>query len=271
MEPVSPKFVESLMENYNYGNEKNKDMQPQTQKEAEKSCEDHAKAVKDMGMPKNIGNAYKDPVSPMPREQKLEDNKKEDKSLTEGKKKKYMKKQMIQDDTGLVGNQGELDVDGDGKIEGEDLANLRAKKKNKKEVAMESRVEALEESLATLLTNIKTLISEGYGKKMTEADEPSDEELEAIEKEKKPQHHKTAVGAQGTAAGTDDDVPVGKRGEGKTQKLGKVLQNVTDPTRRKELQMKARGHKLTKKQLKSGIKKKKQMTKKEIDQAVQDS
>jgi hypothetical protein len=259
------------MENYNYGNEKNKDMQPQTQKEAEKSCEDHAKAVKDMGMPKNIGNAYKDPVSPMPREQKLEDNKTEDKSLTEGKKKKYMKKQMIQDDAGLVGNQDELDVDGDGEIEGEDLAKLRAKKKNKKEVAMESRVEALEESLATLLTNIKTLISEGYGKKMTEAEGPSDKELKDIEKEEKPQHHKTAVGAQGAAADEGDDVPVGKRGEGETQKLGKVLKNVTDPNRRKELKMKARGHKLTKKQMKSGIKKKKQMTKQEIDQAVQDS
>tara|TARA_R100000152_G_C6777025_1_gene206595 strand:- start:153 stop:818 length:666 start_codon:yes stop_codon:yes gene_type:complete len=137
---------------------------------------------------------------------------------------------------------------------------------------MEKRVTNLEESLATLLTSLKSLINEGYGKKMMkEAEGPSDKELKDIEKEEKPQHHKTAVGAQGEAAGTDDEVPVGQSGQGQTQNLGKVLQNVTDPTRRKELKMKARGHKLTKKQLKSGIKKKKQITKPEIDQVVQDS
>ena len=286
MNPVDPKFVQSIVENYGYGSEEG--VKHQTQKEAEDSCEKHNKEMKDFGMPKNVGNAYKAPENPQPREQSLNDDQSKSDELTENvekgypemgikggtnaakkeaKKRKYKKKQMLQDDGGLVGNQDELDVDDDGEIEGEDLAKLRAGKK--KEVAMESRVEALEESLATLLTSLKSLISEGYGKKMNEAEGPTDKELKDIEKR---EHHKTAVGAQGAAAEGGDEVPVGKRGSGETAKLSHLLKGVKpNSAKAKELKMKARGHKLTKKQMNTGLKKRKQMTKQEINQAVQDN
>ena len=80
MNPVDPKFVDSLMENI-YGNKD--EIKPQTSKEAEESCEKHANSMENFGIPKNIGNGWKAPKAPEPRKQKLEDHKDEDKSLTE--------------------------------------------------------------------------------------------------------------------------------------------------------------------------------------------
>ncbi len=80
MNPVDPKFVNSLMENI-YGNKD--EIKPQTSKEAEESCEKHATSMENFGIPKNIGNGWKAPKAPEPRKQKLEDHKDEDKSLTE--------------------------------------------------------------------------------------------------------------------------------------------------------------------------------------------
>jgi len=81
MNPVDPKFVESLMENI-YGNDEDLVKIPSAE-DAEKACEAHADAIADAGIPKNVGNAWKAPKAPQPRKQKLEDHKDEDKSLTE--------------------------------------------------------------------------------------------------------------------------------------------------------------------------------------------
>ena len=80
MNPVDPKFVNSLMENI-YGNKE--EIKHQTSKEAEDSVEAHATTMENFGIPKNVGNAWKAPKAPEPRKQKLEDHKDEDKSLTE--------------------------------------------------------------------------------------------------------------------------------------------------------------------------------------------
>ena len=71
----------------------------------------------------------------------------------------------------------------------------------------------------------------------------------------------------------DDDVPVGKRGEGKTAKLGHLRKGIVKGSKQeKELKMKARGHKLTKKQLaKNKGKMPKQLNKKEIKEISKDS
>ena len=71
------------------------------------------------------------------------------------------------------------------------------------------------------------------------------------------------MGAQGEAAEGDDDVPVGKRGEGETAKLSHLLKGAKPGhPKTQELKMKARGHKLTKKQGKPGNQK---LSKKEMD------
>jgi len=116
------------------------------------------------------------------------------------------------------------------------------------------RVTNLEQSLVSILESLKSLVSN------INEDGPSDAELNKIDNE---HHENTAVGAQGEAAEGDDDVPVGKRGEGNTAKLSHITKGITKGSaKEKELKMKARGHKLTKKQGKPGNQK---MSKKEID------
>ena len=277
MKPVSPQFVQSIVENYGYGSEEG--VKHQTQKEAEASCEKHDKAMKDFGMPKNVGNAYKAPENPQPREQSLNDDQSKSDSLTENaeqgypemgikggtkaakkeaKKRKYKKKQMLQDDSGLVGNQDELDVDGDGEIEGEDLAKLRAGKK--KEVAMESRVEALEESLATLLTSLKSLINEGYGKKMMKEDEGNvslNPGKQFIKQQKKPKKTPTHITVQG-----------------KKVPLKKLKKNLS-PEQYNQKVIQANAQQMDSENDRTVDKrtgqKKKQMSKQEIKQAVEDN
>ena len=80
MNPVDPKFVDSLMENI-YGNKE--EIKPQTSKEAEDSVEAHATSMATFGIPKNVGNAWKAPKAPQPKKQQLEDHQDEEKSLTE--------------------------------------------------------------------------------------------------------------------------------------------------------------------------------------------
>jgi len=218
MNPVDPKFVNSLMENI-YGNKD--EIKPQTSKEAEESCEKHATSMENFGIPKNIGNGWKAPKAPEPRKQKLEDHKDEDKSLTES-------------------------ID-----------------------PMEERISNLEEGLVNILESLKSFVAH------INEEGPSNAQLDAIEDEdEKPENAQdTAVGAQGEAADDNDDVPVGKRGEGKTAKLGHLRKGIVKGSKQeKELKMKARGHKLTKKQLaKNKGKMPKQLNKKEIKEISKDS
>jgi hypothetical protein len=144
----------------------------------------------------------------------------------------------------LKGDQAELDVDGDGEIEGEDLAKLRAGKKKKEEV-MESRVEALEESLKTLLESLQTLISEGYGggKKMMKEDEKGNVSMNPgkkfIEKREKPSKEAKTVKVQG------QDVDVKK-----------ATSNLADTPkgreRAKEMKMKAKAQQMDKEKPRKG-------------------
>ena len=216
MNPVDPKFVNSLMENI-YGNKE--EIKPQTTKEAEASVEAHAANMETFGLPTNIGNAWKAPKAPQPRKQKLEDHKDEDKSLTES-------------------------ID-----------------------PMEERISNLEESLVNILESLKSFVAH------INEEGPSDKDLDDIEDEEPKNAQDTAVGAQGEAAKSGDKVPVGKRGEGKTADLDHVLKGVTKGSaKEKELKMKARGHKLTKKQLaKNKGKMPKQLNKKEIKEISKDS
>ena len=203
MNPVDPQFVNSLMENI-YGNDEDL-VTHQSCEDAEKAVEKHATDMATFGIPKNIGNAWKAPKAPEPKSQKLEDNTKEEKSLTES-------------------------VD-----------------------PMDERVTNIEQGLVSILESLKSLVSN------LNEEGPSNADLDKIDNE---HHEKTAVGAQGEAAEDEDDVPVGNRGEGKTQKLGKLLKGAKPGhPKTNELRMKARGHKLTKKQGKPGNQK---MSKKEI-------
>lgn len=216
MNPVDPKFVNSLMENI-YGNKE--EIKHQTSKEAEDSVEAHATTMENFGIPKNVGNAWKAPKAPEPRKQKLEDHKDEDKSLTES-------------------------ID-----------------------PMEERISNLEEGLVNILESLKSFVAH------INEEGPSDKDLDDIEDEEPKNAQDTAVGAQGEAAKSGDKVPVGKRGEGKTADLDHVLKGVTKGSaKEKELKMKARGHKLTKKQLaKNKGKMPKQLNKKEIKEISKDS
>ena len=216
MNPVDPKFVNSLMENI-YGNKE--EIKHQTSKEAEDSVEAHATTMENFGIPKNVGNAWKAPKAPEPRKQKLEDHKDEDKSLTES-------------------------ID-----------------------PMEERISNIEEGLVTILESLKSFVAH------INEEGPSDKDLDDIEDEEPKNAQDTAVGAQGEAAKSGDKVPVGKRGEGKTADLDHVLKGVTKGSaKEKELKMKARGHKLTKKQLaKNKGKMPKQLNKKEIKEISKDS
>jgi hypothetical protein len=81
MNPVDPKFVDSLMENI-YGNDEDM-VKHQSCEDAEKSVEKHATTMENFGLPKNVGNAWKAPKDPQPKSQKLEDHAEEEKSLTE--------------------------------------------------------------------------------------------------------------------------------------------------------------------------------------------
>ena len=132
---------------------------------------------------------------------------------------------------------------------------------------MEERVTNLEESLVNLLESLKSLVSN------INEEGPSDKDLDDIEDEEPKNAQDTAVGAQGEAAKSGDKVPVGKRGEGKTADLDHVLKGVTKGSaKEKEHKMKARGHKLTKKQLaKNKCKMPKQLNKKEIKEISKDS
>ena len=104
------------------------------------------------------------------------------------------------------------------------------------------RVSNLEESLVSILESLKSVVSN------LNEEGPTPEEIAAIEAEKKKNKHYegTEVGAQGEAAEGDQDVPVGKRGEGKTAKLSHLLKGVKPGSDRdKELRMMARAHALT--------------------------
>tara|TARA_R110000824_G_scaffold324502_1_gene511462 strand:- start:362 stop:1006 length:645 start_codon:yes stop_codon:yes gene_type:complete len=129
---------------------------------------------------------------------------------------------------------------------------------------MDERVTNIEQGLVSILESLKSLVSN------LNEEGPSNADLDKIESEDGNQHHeKTAVGAQGSAATDDDDVPVGKRGEGKTQKLGKLLKGAKKGhPKTNELRMKARGHKLTQKQGNPGNQK---LPKAEIDSLSKDS
>ena len=81
MNPVDPKFVDSLMENI-YGNDEDM-VKHQSCEDAENSVEKHATTMENFGLPKNVGNAWKAPKAPQPKSQKLEDHAEEEKSLTE--------------------------------------------------------------------------------------------------------------------------------------------------------------------------------------------
>ena len=152
-EPLNTdKFVKNLMESM-YGKDSMGDIDVPEAPNNDEIVVQHAKQLgDDFGLPTNLGNAWNP-----------------GKMVAEAHKKDHNEKNGKKE---LTGDQAELDVDGDGEIEGEDLAKLRAGKKKKQEV-MESRVEALEESLKTLLESLQTLISEGYGggKKMMKEDE----------------------------------------------------------------------------------------------------
>jgi len=155
-EPLNTdKFVKNLMESM-YGKDSMGDIDVPEAPNNDEIVVQHAKQLgDDFGLPKDLGNAWNP-----------------GKMVAEAHKKDHNEKNGTEE---LTGDQAKLDVDGDGKIEGEDLEKLRAGN-NKKKVAMESRVEALEESLKTLLESLQTLISEGYGggkKMMKEGDKPN--------------------------------------------------------------------------------------------------
>ena len=121
---------------------------------------------------------------------------------------------------------------------------------------LNERVSNLEQSLVSILESLKSVVAN------LNEEGPSKAELAAIEKEGNQNFQDTAVGAQGEAAEDEDDVPVGKRGKGETAKLSHLLKGIKKGSaKEKELKMKARGHKLTKKQGKPGNQK---MSKKEI-------
>ena len=224
-EPLNTdKFVKNLMESM-YGKDSMGDIDVPEAPNNDEIVVQHAKQLgDDFGLPTNLGNAWN------PGKMVAEAHK-EDHDEKNGNKK-------------LKGNQAELDVDGDGEIEGEDLAKLRAGKKKKEEV-MESRVEALEESLKTLLESLQTLISEGYGggKKMMKEDEKGNVSMNPgkkfIEKREKPSKEAKTVKVQG------QDVDVKK-----------ATSNLADTPkgreRAKEMKMKAKAQQMDKEKPRKG-------------------
>ena len=72
MNPVDPQFVNALMENI-YGNDENI-VKHQSHEEAEKSVEKHATTMENLGIPKNIGNAWKEVSNRIIRSYKRESN-----------------------------------------------------------------------------------------------------------------------------------------------------------------------------------------------------
>ena len=134
---------------------------------------------------------------------------------------------------------------------------------------MDERVSNIEQGLVSILESLKSLVSnlneEGPSNAQLDAIEDEDEETENAQD--------TAVGAEGEAADDNDDVPVGNRGEGRTAKLGHLRKGIVKGSKQeKELRMKARGHKQTKKQLaKNKGKMPKQLNKKEIKEISKDS
>jgi hypothetical protein len=224
-EPLNTdKFVKNLMESM-YGKDSMGDIDVPEAPNNDEIVVQHAKQLgDDFGLPTNLGNAWNP-----------------GKMVAEAHKKDHDEKNGKKE---LKGDQAELDVDGDGEIEGEDLAKLRAGKK--KEEVMESRVEALEESLKTLLESLQTLISEGYGggKKMMKEDEKGNVSMNPgkkfIEKREKLKNKPKTVKVQG------QDVNVAN-----------VASNLDDTTtkgrqRKKELEMKATAQKLDDKKPRKG-------------------
>ncbi len=224
-EPLNTdKFVKNLMESM-YGKDSMGDIDVPEAPNNDEIVVQHAKQLgDDFGLPTNLGNAWNP-----------------GKMVAEAHKKDHDEKNGKKE---LKGDQAELDVDGDGEIEGEDLANLRAGKKKKEEV-MESRVEALEESLKTLLESLQTLISEGYGggKKMMKEDEKGNVSMNPgkkfIEKREKPSKEAKTVKVQG------QDVDVKK-----------ATSNLADTPkgreRAKEMKMKAKAQQMDKEKPRKG-------------------
>jgi len=224
-EPLNTdKFVKNLMESM-YGKDSMGDIDVPEAPNNDEIVVQHAKQLgDDFGLPTNLGNAWNP-----------------GKMVAEAHKKDHNEKNGKKE---LTGDQAELDVDGDGEIEGEDLAKLRAGKKKKEEV-MESRVEALEESLKTLLESLQTLISEGYGggKKMMKEDEKGNVSMNPgkkfIEKREKPSKEAKTVKVQGK----DVDVK-------------KATSNLADTPkgreRAKEMKMKAKAQQLDKEKPRKG-------------------
>ena len=224
-EPLNTdKFVKNLMESM-YGKDSMGDIDVPEAPNNDEIVVQHAKQLgDDFGLPTNLGNAWNP-----------------GKMVAEAHKKDHNEKNGKKE---LTGDQAELDVDGDGEIEGEDLAKLRAGKKKKEEV-MESRVEALEESLKTLLESLQTLISEGYGggKKMMKEDEKGNVSMNPgkkfIEKREKPSKEAKTVKVQG------QDVDVKK-----------ATSNLADTPkgreRAKEMKMKAKAQQMDKEKPRKG-------------------
>jgi hypothetical protein len=207
MNPVDPKFVDSLMENI-YGNDEDM-VKHQSCEDAEKSVEKHATTMENFGLPKNVGNAWKAPKAPQPKSQKLEDHAEEEKSLTES-------------------------VD----PINERVTNL--------EQSLVSILESLKSVVANLNeegpTAAQLAAIEAESKKKVAKKKGSTSHLNKDNKNVQ----KTSVGAEGEAAEGDDDVPVGNRGEGKTAKLSHLLKGIKKGSRQEqELRMKARAHKQT--------------------------
>ena len=236
-EPLNTdKFVKNLMESM-YGKDSMGDIDVPEAPNNDEIVVQHAKQLgDDFGLPKDLGNAWKAPG-------KVEET--------------------------LTGDQAKLDVNGNGKIEGEDLKNLRAGKKKKEEV-MESRVEALEESLKTLLESLQTLISEGYGgKKMMKEDETT-----APKKKKKKTDFAPNVSMNKgkkfiEKRETLDKEPETVNVQGHDANVKKVISNL-DPNhpRAQEIKMKATAQKLDDKKPRQ---KGQALSKREIAQLTQDA
>ena len=151
-EPLNTdKFVKNLMESM-YGKDSMGDIDVPEAPNNDEIVVQHAKQLgDDFGLPTNLGNAWN--PGKMVAEAHTEDHD-EDEEAPEGKK--------------LTAKQKQLDKNKNQKLDAEDFKMLRNENQE-----MESRVEALEESLKTLLESLQTLISEGYGggKKMMKEDE----------------------------------------------------------------------------------------------------
>ena len=154
------KFVSNLMESM-YGKDSLGDIKVEPCGDNDEKVVKHSAAMgDDFGLPTNLGNAWNpgkmvsEAYGKNPMKEAHTEDHGEDEEAPKGKK--------------LTAKQKQLDKNKNQKLDAEDFKMLRNENQE-----MESRVEALEESLKTLLESLQTLISEGYGggKKMMKEDE----------------------------------------------------------------------------------------------------